>query len=44
MVLDKLQRLWRRDENFEFDNPNAYLSGEYEDCMSCRILGTRDIP
>lgn len=41
MVLERLQRFWRRDESaLGFDNPNAYPSGEYEDCLSCRVLGS----
>lgn len=44
MVLERLQRFFRRDEDsFEFDNPNAYRSSEFEDCMSCRVIGTHDI-
>lgn len=40
MVLERFQRLWRRDgDSLNFDNPNAYRSGEYADCLSCRVLG-----
>jgi len=43
MVLERLQKLWRRDESaLGFDDPNAFRSGEYEDCFSCRVMGTND--
>ena len=28
-----------QEEPLEIDNPHAY-SGDYEDCLSCRVLGT----
>lgn len=43
MVLERLQRVWRRDESgLGFDNPDAYRSGEDADCQSCRVLGTHE--
>lgn len=40
MVLERLQRLWRRDESgLGFDNPDAFRSGEDVDCLSCRVVG-----
>lgn len=36
-----LERLWRgktTDEPLEIGNPYPY-AGDYEDCLSCRVLG-----
>ena len=39
MVLERLWRSKTKEEPLEIDNPYAY-SGDYEDCLSCRVLGT----
>lgn len=42
-----LERLWRlgnkpKEDSLELDGPDAYRAGEYEDCLSCRVLGTNE--
>src|SRR5271156_4975014 len=37
MVLSRLFSRRDKEESFEIDNPN---DGGYEDCLSCRVLGT----
>jgi len=39
MVLERLFRTKAKDEPLEIDNPYAY-SNAYEDCLSCRVLGS----
>jgi hypothetical protein len=39
MVLERLWRSKAKDEPLEINNPYAY-SDDYEDCLSCRVLGT----
>ena len=37
-----LERLWRRqskEESFELNDPGAFGSDSYDDCLSCRVLG-----
>jgi len=40
MVLERLFGRSTEDPPLELDNPNAYGSGTYEDCLSCRIVGS----
>lgn len=40
MVLERLFRSKSKEPPLEFDDPHAYGSDGYDDCLSCRVLGS----
>ncbi len=40
MVLERLWRSKSKDPPLELDDPFAYGSNAYDDCLSCRVVGT----
>jgi len=40
MVLERLWRSKAKDGPPDFDDPYAYGSDAYDDCLSCRVLGS----